>query len=332
MSLVIKRFKKPMFALILLVPLMLSATGHVDLFLNTCGLASISNSNSRYLKESFDESVKGFIVLSAIKSGVAVLEGSEVGMGFNLEVGDIIQSIYDYVDVAWKTALAGGTILLLMRLVLQTIQLVDHWFLFAAFAAALLLFLLGWILPKQKTLYRLLKELLLLLTVVSIGVYFILPVSISGAAFLSNKITRPLVAEARHGFESLQNDLRPEALQERLFPDESGEGSLWSRLDFMEKLDNSKAAIVRMMKWIDQITYDFAIWTIKLIAGYVFDCVVFPLAFFVVVYMLTRGLLTYVFGFSRSHVLREDLFAALKKYYVENQMENGPEHAAVIEK
>ncbi len=314
MCLAMKRFKQPAFALLLLLPVVLSATGHIDTWLNTCGLAMISNSNSRYLQESFDESVKGFMVLSAIKSGVAVLEGSEVGVGFNLEVGDVVQSIYDYVDVAWKTALAGGTILLLMRLVLQTIQLVDHWFLFLAFAVAFFLFLLDWVLPKQKNTHRILKEFLLFLTVLAIGVYFILPVSISGAAFLSNKITRPLVAEARHGFESLQSDLRPEALNERFFPDENKEASLWSRLDFMEKLDNSKVAIVKMMKWVEQITHDFATWTIKLIAGYLFDCIVFPLAFFVVVYLLTRCLLSYVFGFSRSHLLREDLLAALKQY------------------
>jgi hypothetical protein len=315
MRLAIKRFRKPLFALILVLSVVLSATGHLDTLLNTCGLASISKSNSQYLKESFDESVKGFIVLSAIKSGVAVLEGSEVGMGFNLEVGDIIQSIYDYVDVAWRTALAGGTILLLMQLVLQTIQLVDHWFLFSAFAMALLLCLLGWIFPSQKKLYRILKEFFLFLTVLSIGLYFILPVSISGAAFLSSKITRPLVTEARSGFESLQSDLRPEALNERLFPEDNQEDSLWSRLDFMEKLDKSKTAIVKMMKWIDEITHDFATWTIKLIAGYLFDCVVFPLAFFVVVYILTRSLLTYVFGFSRSQTFREDFDAVLKKYY-----------------
>ena len=60
------------------------------------------------------------MILSAIKSGVAVLERSRVSIAFNLQVGDIVQSIYDYVDIAWKSALAGCTILFLMRMVLQT--------------------------------------------------------------------------------------------------------------------------------------------------------------------------------------------------------------------
>ena len=117
--------------LVLLLAAVFTATGHLDLLVNTCGGAVLSDSNRAYLDESFDRSMKGFLVLSAIKGGLAVLEGSEVGVGFNLEVGDIVQSVYDYVDVAWKTALAGGTILLLIQLILQTIQLFDHWCLFS---------------------------------------------------------------------------------------------------------------------------------------------------------------------------------------------------------
>lgn len=128
-------------AALLLAGIVLSATGHVDRLLGACGLARLNQSNDCYLKDSFDRSLKGFLVLSAIKSGIAVLEGSEVGVGFNLEVGDMVQSIYDYVDVAWRTALAGGTILLLMRIVLQVIQSVDHWLLVGSLSLYLIVFL-----------------------------------------------------------------------------------------------------------------------------------------------------------------------------------------------
>ena len=108
----------------------LSATGYLDGLIRKSGGAMLLESNDTYLDESFNRSMKGFLVLSAIKSGVAVLEGSEIGVGFNLQVGDIAQSIYDYVDVAWKAALAGGTVLLLIRLILQAMQLIDQWCLF----------------------------------------------------------------------------------------------------------------------------------------------------------------------------------------------------------
>jgi len=310
-----KQLFKPILAFLLLVLVILSSMEYLDALFNRCGLTAISDSNNRYLQESFDRSVKGFLVLSTIKAGLAVLEGSEVGVGFNLEVGDIVQPIYDFADLAWRTALAGGTVLLLMRLVLQTIQLIDHWFLFAMLLAGLLLFFLSWVLPGLKKSSRILKECLLFITTLTVALYIILPVSISGAAFLSNKITRPLLDEAQQGFESLEQDLSPVTLNKRFFPDKGEDESLWSRLDFKSKLANCKTAILNMARWLKNITSDFAIWTIKFIAGYLFDCIIFPLAFFVVVYILTKSLMRYLFGIQQHQTLREDLDIVLSKYY-----------------
>jgi len=321
----VKRLVKLISGLLVLAGVVLSATGQMEALFNKCGLATISDSNNRYLKESFDRSVKGFLVLSAIKSGLAVLEGSEVGVGFNLEVGDIVQSIYDYVDIAWKTALAGGTVLLLMRLVLQTIQLFDHWFLFATLLISMILFLLTWLLPGFTRSCRFLKECLLFITVLTIALYIILPGSIAGAAFLSKKITRPLVEEAHKGFEKLEDELTLEELMKRFFGGNGKEGSLWSCLDIKAKLEDSKAAIIKMAAYLKRITRDLAIWTIKLIAGYLFDCIVFPLAFFVAVYILTKTLLTYLFGIRKDQTLREDFDLVLGKYYGQRRAQTGSE-------
>ena len=306
---------KSIVILVLLSAAFFTASGHMDRLINTCGGAVLSDANRTYLDESFDRSMKGFLVLSAIKSGLAVLEGSEVGIGFNLEVGDIVQSIYDYVDVAWKTALAGGTILLLIQLILQTIQLFDHWCLFLLLLIALSLFSLSWFFPGRKRLNRILKECLLFVSVLTVALYIILPVSIAGAAFLSKQITRPLVEEAQQGFESLQQDLSPQALNERFFPESEKEDSLWSRLDFNAKLQNSKAAIMEMAEYLEEITEDFAVWTIKIIAGYLFDCIIFPVAFFIAVYILAKNLLAYAIGIRRDYTIREDFETVIARYY-----------------
>jgi hypothetical protein len=306
---------KSIVILVLLSAAFFTATGHLDTLINTCGGAVLSDANRTYLDESFDRSMKGFLVLSAIKGGLAVLEGSEVGVGFNLEVGDIVQSIYDYVDVAWKTALAGGTILLLIQLILQTIQLFDHWCLFLLLLIALSLFSQGWLFPGHKRLNRILKECLLFVSVLTVALYIILPVSIAGAAFLSKQITRPLVEEAQQGFESLQQDLSPQALNERLFPESEKEDSLWSRLDFNAKLQNCKAAIMEMAEYLEEITEEFAVWTIKIIAGYLFDCIIFPGAFFIAVYILAKNLLAYAIGIRRDYTIREDFETVIARYY-----------------
>ncbi len=302
-------------ALILIAAAVLAATGHLDVLVDKSGGAILSDSNNTYLNDSFDRSMKGFLVLSAIKSGIAVIEGSGIGVGFNLEVGDIAQSIYDYVDVAWKTALAGGTVLLLIQLMLQTMQLIDHWCLFALLLVVLSLFLLRWFFPKQERLNRILREALMFVSVLTIAFYMILPLSIAGAAFLSKQITQPLVTEAQQGFESLQEELTPRALNERFFPGSQSDDSLWSYLDLRAKLQNSKEAIIKMAQYVKEITEDSAIWTIKIIAGYLFDCIIFPLAFFVVGYILTKNLLAYVIGIRREHSVRKDFEMILAKYY-----------------
>lgn len=48
-----------------------------------------------------------FLLVSTLKSSLAVIEGSDIGIGFRLEVGDIIQSTYDIVDFTWKILLYG---------------------------------------------------------------------------------------------------------------------------------------------------------------------------------------------------------------------------------
>jgi len=315
MNLAANPFTRTIIALFLFAAAVPAATGHLDILIEKSGGAILSDANDAYLSDSFDRSLKGFLVLSAIKSGVAVLEGSEIGIGFNLQVGDVAQSVYDYIDVAWRTALAGGTVLLLIRLILQSMELIDHWCLFALLLVAGSLSLSNWFFPKEKRINRYLKECLLFVSVLTAAFYIILPISIAGAAFLSKQITQPLVEEAQQGFESLQEELSPHALNERFFPDSQGDDSLWSRLDFKAKLQNSRDAIVQMAEYLKEITKDFAVWTIKIIAGYLFDCIIFPLAFFVVVYIFTKNLLAYAIGVERDYAVRKDFETILSKYY-----------------
>lgn len=110
-----------------------SVSGIADLGLNAAGLGKLRTSNDRYLRSSFDKTLKTFAVLSAVKVGLAIVQGSDVGIGFNLEVGDVVQSAYDYVDVAWRTVLGSAAVLLGTRYLLQAADLAAPWFLAAVF-------------------------------------------------------------------------------------------------------------------------------------------------------------------------------------------------------
>jgi len=58
-------------------------------------------------KFTLERQSKSFLLVSTLKSSLAMIEGSDVGFGFRFEVGDIVQSTYDLVDFTWKMLLYG---------------------------------------------------------------------------------------------------------------------------------------------------------------------------------------------------------------------------------
>ena len=63
---------------------------------------------------------KAFLTLSGIKAGLAVIEGSSVGVGFELEIGDVVQPALDYVDFFWRIFLFAFLITGGYKLLMET--------------------------------------------------------------------------------------------------------------------------------------------------------------------------------------------------------------------
>ncbi|MFW6457613.1 MAG: hypothetical protein ACOC0A_04885 [Planctomycetota bacterium] len=279
-----------------------------------------------YLDQSFDKSVKGFLVLSSIKAGLAIVEGSDLEVGFSLgakgsiglQYGDVVQSMYDYVDVAWKTSLAGGATLLLTRLLLVAIEQVDHWFLSLALASLFVCHIGDCFLPDTKICGRLGKQAFSLFIVLAAVLYLVLPMTILGASFLSERISAPLVAEATEGYESAEDDFSSAALSERLSPlddMESEDAGFWNKINVSDRIKRLRRQYTETMSWMEARMRKMAIWTIKLFAGYLFDCLVFPLAIFFVLFVATKGLLGYAFNIRRDKNFRQDLQTLMERYY-----------------
>ena len=218
--------------------------------------------------------------------------------------------------MAWKTSLAGGAVLLLTRLLLNTICQVDHWFMAVAIAALFVCYVADSFIPHARWVSRISGQLFALFIVLSATLYLVLPLTICAASFLSNAITAPLVAEAMAGYESVQDDFSSEALSERLSPTGTDDQE-----DFLDKLRVSKQIeklrkrYERTIAWLERRTESMAIWTIKLYAGYLFDCVLFPAVIFFVFFVGIKALLTYAFGMRRDKSFREDLVLAIRNYY-----------------
>jgi len=311
-------------AVALLALAVLAVTGSVDLLIGKLGFARLHRQNTEYLERSFDRSVRGFVVLSTIKAGLAIIEGSDVELGFSLgakgsfelQYGDAVQSIYDFVDVAWKTSLAGGAVLLLTRLLLNTACQVDQWFMAVAIAALFICHVVDSFAPRARWISRVSGQLFALFVVLSATLYLVLPLTIRAASFLSNAITAPLVEEAMQGYESVRDDLSSEALVKRLSPtDANASDSILDRLKVSKQIEKLRRRYELTVKWLESKMEDMAVWTIKLFAGYLFDCVLFPAVIFFVFFVGIRGLLSYAFGMRRDKSFREDLVQALRNYY-----------------
>ncbi|MDZ7579547.1 MAG: hypothetical protein U5R30_02685 [Deltaproteobacteria bacterium] len=110
----------------------------------------------------------------------------EVGVGFNFQIGDVVQSVYDYVDIAWKTALAGGTVILLTAACpgRWTYRLPWCLALMSLFAVAVLV---GWTLPRRSGRNCFIKDLSFFLAVCTVVFYLVFPFSICGPLLFPKK-------------------------------------------------------------------------------------------------------------------------------------------------
>ncbi|NNG00723.1 MAG: hypothetical protein HKM93_15160 [Desulfobacteraceae bacterium] len=275
----------------------LSAMGILDRGMDIAGLKLLDETNAIYLEDAFDKALAGFLLLSAIKSGLAVVEGSEVGVGFNLELGDVVQPFYDYVDIAWTAALAGGSILTVMQLALKGLDIVDQWALTLLLSAILLFYVCKWWLFRKTEPHRILRQVVQFFFTLSIAVYLLLPLSITATAFLSQKITGPIITETNTRLEALEDFFAPEQLNRSFFA--GTDASDLSTFDFRERLNRAGKGIKELIDYLKAATDELAELTIKLIAAYAFDCILFPLFFGLILMTMLKSGIGYVFDLKR---------------------------------
>jgi hypothetical protein len=261
---------------VLILGVLLTLLGFTDRILGAGGLDRLTAKNDAYLASSLERTLRTFAVLSTIKVGLAVVEGTEIGVGFGLEVGDAVQAAYDYVDIGWKAVLAGGVILLATRTLLEAAALLDHWLLAATLAAFVLMALTQGDPPRLERTHRTVRAIALFMTVLTAACYLLLPLSIAGGAYLSGKITAPSLREAESGLSSLGEDLFAEEQSA-----EEGFLSKWSQI--RERLEH-------IASYLKEKATELTVWILKLVAGYLFDCLVFPLALFILLVWLTRAM------------------------------------------
>ncbi|MFP4380151.1 MAG: hypothetical protein ACLFUS_06590 [Candidatus Sumerlaeia bacterium] len=143
---------------------------------------------------------RAFLSISAIKGGVAVIEGSSVGVGFDLEVGDLVQPAHDYVDFVWKIFLWATAILMFYKLLLETgIPGIGIYIV----ALGLFLFAAAPIWEGQK---RFLSNWGLRCVLVGLFVLYVIPVTLIASDLVARKYTEPVQAKQAERMESVQRE------------------------------------------------------------------------------------------------------------------------------
>ena len=104
--------------LILSIIIVLSFSGVLDQSIKYT-MKSFEKNNEVYLDSAKTRATKGFLVLTSVKTALSIIEGSSVGVGFEIEIGDIVQSILDLVDIVWRTLFASMVVLFSMEMLLS---------------------------------------------------------------------------------------------------------------------------------------------------------------------------------------------------------------------
>ena len=295
---------KPLFfrvaaILLCLVLATFAFSGKLDFVTRYVGSDKLQRQNEQYLDDTFNKALVGFGVMSTVKAGLAIIEGStagiSVGATLSLQVGDVVQSAYDYVDIAWRTLLTGCITILSTKYLLKAADIIDA-YVFGFTMLVLIIYLsTGWWFSRWIRIKAVLRDVLALAIVATLSILYILPISVWGASHLSQVITKPAIEEAQHGFAQTQKEF---------FSDDD---NAVANEGVVPRLKQIPERIQRITDYLKHKSKEMAVWTIKLIVGYIFDCIVFPLALFTMLLWLTRSVMKYIFQKNLQSSLRDDL-------------------------
>jgi hypothetical protein len=190
------------------------------------GYEAINGKALGIVDDTLAENVRTFAVVSGIKAGLAVIEGSTMGAVIvTVEIGDLAQPVYDFVDYVWKILLYALLMLSLYKFVLE----------FGLLSFGVRIFGIGFVLwgihllafqDKEETsrphIYQVIREYLPILTRVAIlsGLLlaYLAPITVIASHSLEGFLTEPVKereSEAIGRFERQFDRVKEEFLSVR---------------------------------------------------------------------------------------------------------------------
>ena len=115
MTMAIKENKSKIIKILVLCGIVLSLFGLLSKVFEITVYDFLKKESQQYMQDSYNESKKLFVTLSVLKGTMAVIEGSTLNanavVGVDVELGDVVEPIYDMVNILWRTSLVSVVIL-----------------------------------------------------------------------------------------------------------------------------------------------------------------------------------------------------------------------------
>ena len=179
----------------------------IEVLLSGAGFGKINAAAHERLEAQRDQALKGFLLLSALKVGLAVLRSSEVGLILNVRIGDLAVAVYDYVNFGWKVLLAAVAYYYMAGYLLQLASTVNIWFLWAALVSITAWLLILDLRPGSQRLRAALARAGTAASVLALLLYLGLPLSFIGAGWVSAHITGEPILEANRLYEDMGENM-----------------------------------------------------------------------------------------------------------------------------
>ena len=178
----------------------------LEVMIQKAGVGPVQEAARDYLRAQKEQSLKGFLALSALKVGLAVLRSSEIGLILNVKIGDLAVAVYDYVNFGWKVLLAAVAYYNLAEFLLALSGMVDIWFVWIALVCVGLVSASAVFGPKPWRTEPFFKRTGIAALVFAFILYLGVPLAFVGAGWVSLHITGGAISDSNRFFTELERD------------------------------------------------------------------------------------------------------------------------------
>lgn len=253
--------------------------------------APLVERNQAYLDASIKDTVHLMFPVGAAKAAADAVEGSTINIeagavfakaGMNIEAGDTMQPMLDYINIAWRLLLISLIYLVTAKSILAGTGSIALPLLTVALCALLGNSLAALFLHGENALRQVLQRIGALFLLCSLLFLLIIPLTITGTAYLSRHTTDPMRSDVRASFDNIGTVFSLEKFHEAE--------------DLKDKAVALNEKIVELGEYAKESMSDVAVAVCKLVAIKLLNGIVFPLASFAFLVWLVRGCLVPVLG------------------------------------